>query len=523
MDNNNMNKKPNFILLMTDQQRADLRRSRGFELDTMPFLDEWAKGGVDFERAYTPNPICLAARVSMFTGRTPETHRARTNHNAMDATYTEDLLDVLKSNGYVTALCGKNHTHHKPADFDFARTNGHLGFESEFNRTPEEEEFAQFMRSTDHMEVHHPSPYGIEVQFPYRNVRDALEFIDGLEGEQPFFLWLSMAEPHNPSQVPEPYFDMFPPDSLPPITGPEALAGKSERFGWLRSIWEEIMKDDIDRRIARTRSNYYGMLRLIDDQFRRLVDGVNERGLTGNTYIIYLADHGDLVGEYGLLRKGADLAEPLVNIPMIWRGPGISPRVSLECVNLIDILPTVCDIIGCAVPDGVQGKSIKPLLENRDIPEGEFDAAYSESGYGGMFWDGEDLLTPEAEGASNAARTRFDCLNTWTQCGEVRMARQGDYKVIVDSRGDGYLYDLAHDRLELNNLWNDRNYTEIKCSMLNLLVKQMLLHTDVLPYPHHRYRVKKHPLGYTEQKFISRDNGVEALRSYHGHNNGEKK
>ncbi len=73
----------------------------------MPFLDEWAKGGVDFENAYTPNPTCMPARVSMMTGRYSECHQVRTNHNLQDALYTEDLLDVLKKNGYVTALCGK--------------------------------------------------------------------------------------------------------------------------------------------------------------------------------------------------------------------------------------------------------------------------------------------------------------------------------------------------------------------------------------------------------------------------------
>lgn len=102
-----MKKRPNIIIVMTDQQRADLRKSCGYELDTMPFLDEWAQGGVDFECAYTPNPTCMPARVSMYTGRYSESHHVRTNHNMKDALYTRDLLDVLKENGYVTALCGK--------------------------------------------------------------------------------------------------------------------------------------------------------------------------------------------------------------------------------------------------------------------------------------------------------------------------------------------------------------------------------------------------------------------------------
>lgn len=94
-----MQKKPNFVIVMTDQQRADLRRGAGYALDTMPFLDAWAAGGVDIARAYTSNPTCMPARVSLFTGRYSESHRVRTNHNMDDALYTKDLMDVLRENG----------------------------------------------------------------------------------------------------------------------------------------------------------------------------------------------------------------------------------------------------------------------------------------------------------------------------------------------------------------------------------------------------------------------------------------
>ena len=96
-----MGDKPNIIIVMTDQQRADLRKACGYELDTMPFLDSWAEGGVDFTKAYTPNPTCMPARVSMFTGRYSQCHHVRTNHNSVDALYTKDLLDVLKENGFL--------------------------------------------------------------------------------------------------------------------------------------------------------------------------------------------------------------------------------------------------------------------------------------------------------------------------------------------------------------------------------------------------------------------------------------
>jgi arylsulfatase A-like enzyme len=502
--------KPNIVILMTDQQRADLRKTRGYPLDTMPFLDSWAKEGADFACAYTPNPTCMPARVSLFTGRYPESHRVRTNHNAEDALYTEDMLDVLKKAGYLTALCGKNHSHHKPEDFDFAETTGHLGHEGNRKmRNEREEAFARFMDATRHMEIHSPSPGGVELQHPYQNVSTAFSFLDGRPRDKPFFLWLSFAEPHNPYQVPEPYFDLFPPGELPPVcAGPEFLQDKGCRFLWLRDVWEQVLGSDIDRRILRARSNYHGMLRLIDDQFKRFIGGLESRGLGENTLVLFLSDHGDFVGEYGLIRKGADLPEILTRIPFVWRGPGIKARgrVGEGCVNIVDIFPTICEIIGEELPFGVQGKSILPLLEGRDIPEKEFELAYSESGFGGLYWGGKDGLDLVKEGACKALSAdgrpeTFDCLNTWTQCGEVRMVRKGRYKIQLDMLGTGYLYDLDADPLELHNLFDDTAYLAVKADMLRELASAILRACDPLPPPRRRYHVKVHPRGYRFQEY----------------------
>lgn len=510
---NIMNQKPNIIIVMADQQRADLRKACGYSLDTMPFLDEWAKGGVDFERAYTPNPTCMPARVSMFTGRYSQSHRVRTNHNAVDALYTCDLLDVLKENGYAAALCGKNHSHRAPEEFDFHETCGHLGDEGEVNTTQEEIAFAEYLKKTLHMEMHEPSPGGICVQHPYRNVSSALNFIDSVEGKQPFFAWVSFAEPHNPYQVPEPYFDMFPPESLPPLAGSvKDLGGKGERFVWLRSVWEKILGPDIENRIARARSNYHGMLRLIDDQFKRLIVGLRERGLEQNTIVIYLSDHGDFAGEYGLIRKGSDLPDVLCHIPLIWRGPGIAAqgRAAEGYVSIVDILPTLCDMIGVSIPFGCQGKSILPLLTGTDAFREEFGSAYAESGFGGLYWNEKDELDLITEGASQNMVT-FDCLNTWTQCGQVRALWKDGFHIQLDMMGKGYLYDVDNDPCELHDLWKEEAYAEKKAVLLQELAAAMMRAADPLPVPHHRYRTKVHPKGYWRQDFRAKDPGVREL------------
>ena len=516
---------PNIIIVMTDQQRADLRRSCGYPLDTMPFLDAWAAEGVDFTRAYTPNPTCMPARVSMFTGRYASCHHVRTNHNMKDVCYTRDLLDVLKAQGYRTALCGKNHSHREPEDFDFHETCGHLGYEGEENFTPEQVEFADFLRATNHMEMHVPSPHGVEVQHPYRNVSSALKFIDETPKDQPFFAWVSFAEPHNPYQVPEPYFDMFPPESLPPVhNGMECLADKGHRWPWLRGVWEKVLGEDIEKRILRARSNYHGMLRLIDDQFKRLIEGLEARGLRENTLVIFLADHGDYVGEYGLIRKGDDLPEILCRIPMAMQGPGVARQGRRDdcCVNLIDLLPTVCDMLGVDTPLGAQGKTILPLMQGKPAPAKEHDVAYSESGFSGLYWDERDGLTLPNEGATDAGFNRFDCLNTWTQSGQVRMVRKGDWKLQADMLGHVYLYNLAEDPFEVNNLADDPACMAKKAEMLTELTAAILRAQDVLPVPHNRYRTKLHPKGYWfDEDYVSEDMGVRKepcmAEYYHNH------
>ena len=506
--------KPNIIIVMTDQQRADLRRGRGYALDTMPFLDSWAAQGVDFGRAYTPNPTCMPARVSMFTGRYASCHQVRTNHNARDAHYTADLLDVLRAQGYRTALCGKNHSHRRPEDFDFHETCGHLGYEGEDNPTEAQRAFADFLCATRHMETHQPSPGGVEVQHPYRNVSSALKFIDETPREQPFFAWVSFAEPHNPYQVPAPYFNMFPPEALPPVSDASVLPEKGARYPWLRGVWERVLGEDIEARILRARSNYHGMLRLIDDQFRRLIEGLDARGLRENTVVVFLSDHGDYVGEYGLIRKGADLPDVLTHIPLAMQGPGVTRQGLRDdvCVSIVDLLPTLCEMIGADIPFGVQGRSLTPILRGENgYPAREFAVAYAESGFSGLYWDDHDGLTLPEEGACKPDYSTFDCLNTWTQCGQVRMVRKGDWKLQADMLGNVYLYNLAEDPRELHNLAEDPACAAVKADMLVELAAAMMRACDPLPAPHHRYRVKQHPrLWWYDKTYVSGDPGVRA-------------
>ncbi len=486
-----MNTRPNIVIIMTDQQRADHRLSEGFALDTMPTLDRLGRGGVDFAKAYTTAPACMPARVSLFTGRYPTATHVRTNHNAQDAYFDTDLLQVLKSEGYATALCGKNHAYFKREDFDFWRHFSHGGGEGP-NRSKQEEDFDKYLTELKHLTDPRPTPFPLECQGPYRAVSSAQDWIRGIPEDNPFFLWLSFAEPHNPYQVPEPYFDMFPPDSLPPTrSNSTVIAKKGFKYRWIRSMWEKVIPD-FDDSIPRTRSNYCGMLRLIDDQINRFVTFLEDEKLVENSIIVLLSDHGDFVGEYGLIRKGPELPEVLVRIPLIIFGPGIRVRGKNldDHVSIVDIMPTLCDAIGVQVPKGVQGRSLWPILTGGSEAENKFSSAYIEHGFGGRYYDATDTLDPREEGAVSDVST-FDELNSWTQAGAARAVRKSRWKLIYDMEGNGQLYDLHEDPVELNNLYDDPAVADVRSDLMGELLKWVIKTQDPLPYPRARYRFKR--------------------------------
>lgn len=505
-------KKPNIVLVMADQLRYDLRKSKGYPLDTMPFLDSLSGQGLEFDRAYTPNPTCMPARVSLFTGRYPSCHNVRTNHNAEDAVYTEDLTDVLHDEGYLLALCGKNHSHLSREDFDWWETNGHLGAESEQELTDAGKSFDAYLKTLHFCDSEKPSPFTVKEQLPYRNVSSFFRFADkAISEDRPFFAWVSFAEPHNPYQVPYPYYDMFTPDSLPEIT--TDLSGREAKYLFMDEMWSRVYSEDKKERILRDRSNYLGMLRLIDDQLKRLYEGLNERNLLDDTLVIFVSDHGEFIGEYGLIRKGCGVGEILSHVPMVMYGHGVerSGHEKDAFVSLIDIFPTICNLLGVHTPFGVQGKNLLPLMQGKPYPERDFRIAYSETGFGGMYWDDRDDLDPVTEGAATDGWKAFDCLNTWTQAGTERMIRKGDYEFIADMMGNYRLYDISSDPLETQDLSDNPDYFDILMDMSLELNAVMMRASDPIPSCKWRYRTKIHPDGYwfDESYHVKSDPGVE--------------
>jgi arylsulfatase A-like enzyme len=488
--------RPNIVIIMTDQQRADTSAREGFPLDTTPFLDSLARQGVWFDHAYTAAPICAPARVSLLTGRFPSAHHVRENRATACAVYERDLIDVLREQGYATGLSGKNHSHLTPERLDHWFSLMHNGGQGE-GRTADERAFDDWLAALPARIGVTPTPFPLACQCPYRAVSDAQHWVRSLDG-QPFFLWLSFPEPHNPYQVPEPYFSLFPPETQPPVgVGAEALARKGFKWQFLRELGEYAHPNYAEL-IPRARANYFGMLRLIDDQVRRFVTFLDEQGLRENTLLVFLSDHGDFAGDYGLVRKGPEMPEVLMRVPLFVTGPGIraDEQPCADFISLVDLVPTLCEALGVPTPAGVQGRSLWPLLTGGDYPAAEFASVYAEQGVGGLHYGPDDALDFEHCLIRRGNEATFDELNSYSQSGAMRMLRRGDWKLVCDMLGQCQLYDLARDPLELDNLYGQADYTGIAQTLLAELLGWTIWTQDPLPYPPNGYRRKANPRNY---------------------------
>jgi arylsulfatase A-like enzyme len=473
--------RPNIILIVADQRRYGLSKGTGYPLDTSPTLDRLQLSGIGLRQNYCTTPLCVPSRISMLTGRWPEAHHVRMNLDAHEAYFEKDLFQVAKSRGYRTGLSGKNHTYLKAADLDFWKECDHTSCRVAPDATPETEGFEQWLKSLHFNVASQPSPYPLETQLPYRIVSQAKEFIDA-SGGSPFLLQVSFPEPHDPEQAPAEYWNLFPPEAVPVrAAGPEAL----QHMGY-RAQWEYRLQQDnfpeTEKNWRRYVSNYLGALRMLDDQIKRLVDHVAQRGLTEKTVMLFTSDHGDYLMDYGLARKGVGLYEDLTHTPQIWWGYGIRPssKVLDAFTSMADLMPTLCEVMGAQIPHGVQGRSLWPLLRGEAFPEEEFRSVYAGVGVGGLYYEAGDKV-PTSIASDKNHDGGWDELNKVTQSGNQKMVRMGDWKLVYDMMGYGALYNLKSDPFEMANLFDVEEHSQAKAMLMSELAMWLIRTQDSLP------------------------------------------
>ncbi len=479
--------RPNILWYCTDQQRFDTIGALGNPFVRTPALDRLVGKGVAFTHAYCQSPVCTPSRSSFLTGLYPSRlHNTRNGNESFPADAPPLVTKLLADSGYECGLVGKFHLQsagHRPEPriddgysfwkFSHAPRDG----------WPEGHDYADWIRgrggdldklrlSEDHVppELHQTS-WASEM---------AIEFITKPR-QRPWLLSVNIYDPHPPFIPPRVYAERFDPVAMP---GPHFRESDLAQQEKLKAIDFQGKVKRPEERDARTiQALYYAMIAQIDDQFARTVDVLEETGQWENTVVVFTTDHGEMLGDHGLLEKGCRFYEGLVRVPLLFTWPGrITPGLrSNALVELLDIAPTLLEMAGLPVPDYVQGRSLLPILTGEASPDHHRDFVRCE------YFDALDPdLSRKVSGplghvyAANIDRPDSvsfpDGVGTF-----ATMYRDRRYKLVIyHGHGLGELYDLEEDPWEHNNLWDDPGHRSIKNRLVFAAFDaHVLLTTDV--------------------------------------------
>jgi len=460
---------PNIIVIMTDQQKATASHLYGNTFCETPAMARLAEDGVLFEHAFTPHPLCVPARISLWTAQFPHAHGGRRNETWMSPE-TNHAFKLWQEAGYHTGLIGKNHCF-QPADLAFFDTwceIGHRGLPDD----PGTKGLAWF-RPLENIHAAHTVRRNMPSQNPYFDYASSdfplKDYSTGLVAGQtahfleqhqhePFALWVSFPDPHAPYEAPEEYVAMFPPDKieLPPWRDNEFDDHAPERNRVMHQILGFDNGDIPLAQVYGVLAAYYGMVRFIDDGLGQILDALERLGLREKTIVVFCSDHGDFAGEHQMQGKGGVFYDCLTRVPLIVSWPGHIPAGQRDgsMVNLIDIVPTLFHLQGLNIPHDMQGDPLPTITKATPRP-----VAFSEYGAGGPAFHLNNLAQLSQPYGRKAI---MDSLQWREAEGRRKMVRTQQWKYVHDPMGDrDELYDLVNDSWELKNVIDDPQHTDV--------------------------------------------------------------
>ena len=381
-------KNPNILLITIDQWRADCLSSAGHPLVQTPALDALASDGVRFANHYAQATPCGPSRASLHTGTYLFTHRSVFNGTPLDAQFTNTALEFRAGN-YDPILFGYTDTTIDPrtttnGDSRLRTYEGHLpGFRVVLPLPEDRNEWYKWLESRgydisdrqrflrgrediatplDRGSTWAPSPYKSDETETAFMVNKVIETLTNLP--EPWFVHVSILRPHPPFVVPAPYHDRHDPGEVPDFLSKGSISHPF--FDALSKLdFIQTPKKEIDRR--QLRATYYGMVEEVDDQIGNLINFLDNGNQSENTAVIVTSDHGELLGDHGLVSKFG-FYDQAFHIPMIIRYPALHGPTGLVVNHFtenIDIMPTLLDLAGLPIPDQCQGKSVRPFLEGK--------------------------------------------------------------------------------------------------------------------------------------------------------------
>lgn len=401
---------PNVLWVVLDTVRADALSPARIGRDTTPHLARLAARGVRFERAQSPSPWTLPAHASLFTGRWAHEHSANVGH-ALDRS-DPTVAEILRDRGYATAAFVAN-THNGNSWYGLDRGFGH--YEDLYEN-----------RAVSAFEVLRSSALGWKLlksrtarkvlapvvgtpDLAYRKTaamvgRDLLAWLP-TRGDRPFLAFLNLYDAHDPY--------------TPPPDAPRAFAEAGARANPPRTLLE-VARDDYD-----------DCLRSLDDEFGRLLEALDDRGLLANTLVVVTSDHGEAFGEHGLQGHGISLYGPELHVPLIVAHPNLVPagRVVAEPVSTRDVGRTILDLVGAGPDVAFPGSSLQALWS-----------------------DAPGVGAPVLATVSRAVKLSKLATNAPARRGPMFSLIEGGRKLLRNGDGRDELYDLRADPGEARDL-----------------------------------------------------------------------
>ena len=430
--------KPNFLFIFADDQAFDTIQALGHPIVQTPNLDRLVQQGMNFTHTFNQGSwsgaVCVVSRAMLNSGR--YIYRAREDIDRVPL-----WGEVFTDAGYETFLTGKWHNGDATAtkSFKYGKSIGRGMYETKegpagpgYRRpTPENQSWSP----TDRSLLGHWSPevkdiedtiigkrmggeYVVEQHSSELYADRAIQFMESyinMEERGPFFMYVSFNAPHDPRQAPKEYVDLYPLDSLqlPPNFLPEHPFDQGER----NTLRDEILAPfpRTEEAIKTHLQEYYAIITHMDHEIGRIMNSLDELGLSDNTYIIFTADHGLAVGQHGLLGK-QNQYDHSIRVPLMMAGPGIEPGSTNDAlVYLQSVYPTTCELAGLPIPETVEFRSLLPLIEQE-----------SQMSYEAIF----------------GSYKHFQ-----------RMVRTASHKLVVYPEVDQvHLFDMQQDPYEMNNL-----------------------------------------------------------------------
>lgn len=462
--------RPNIVWIMTDQQRADALGSVSPWMHT-PNMDRLAAQGAQLDRMFAQSPVCVPSRVNFITGRYPHSHGSREN-NAPVGAGEPHIFRVLRAAGYRVALIGKNHTFYQEdlgkLDFAFTEPLNLVSGSAQAQAFGEHlNGCRQRMRQVACWAGAAFHGFPEELTSTHRIASAAVDYLRSADRGDPFFLWVSFPDPHAPHTAPARLAELYPLDLVPMPEG--ALSSEEDAEVRAKASRQAVkrkaqgMVSPPEEGVRRYIAVYSAMVSFVDEHLGRILDEVERQGLAEDTILVYTSDHGDFRGEHGMVKKDLVLYDCLLNIPCIMRYPGtISPRRFRSALaQQIDLYPTLLDYAGVQPPRGLQGRSLRRLLEGQDdLSREEVYAEVCPPDFRNPYRSAEEFLA-EWRRAQNVEGHPLRWTAPFNVPGDfVKTIRTVDRKYVWYGSGESELYDLEADPGERLNVAGDPAYAQ---------------------------------------------------------------